>query len=151
MKGSISTSGCFYATIGLSECEIGLVSYGKSLRVELLGVCDAKEKFFANILATTALEIMQNRKCSYGDIIPYVISEYIPDSEMKHIYLTNPFLWEGFETLEFTDRVVAWLLIVPISDKEKDYAIENGWEALEEKFEEHNVDIFVLKRKSIFT
>lgn len=140
-----------YATIGLSEYEINLFNNKKRLRVELLGACDEKEKFFANILATTALKIMQNKKCSYGDIIQNVISEYKADSEMKHIYLTNPFLWEGFETLEFSDRFVTWLLIVPISDKEKDYAIENGWEALEKKFEEHNIDIFNLKRKSIFT
>ena len=138
-----------YATIGLSECEIGLFSNDKSLRVELLGACDAKVEFFANILATIAFKVMQNKKCSYGEIIQNVISEYSTDSEMKHVYLMNPFLWKEFETLEFRDRFVAWLLIVSISDKEKDYAIENGWEALEEGFEEHNIDIFDLKRKSI--
>lgn len=139
-----------YATIGMSECEIGLFSNDKSLRVELLGACDATEEFFANILATTAFEAMQTGKCSYGDIIPNVISEYIPDLEMKHIYLTNPFLWEGFETFEFMDRFVAWLLIVPISDEEKHYAVKNGGEALEDKFEEQNINIFNLKRKSVF-
>ena len=133
-----------YATIGLSEYEIGLFSNDKSIRVELLGACDAKEKNFANIIATIAFDVMQNKKCSYGDIIQNVISEYNTDSEMKHVYLMNPFLWEGFETLEFRDRFVAWLLIVPISDGEKDYAIENGWEALEEKLAERNIDIFDL-------
>ena len=48
---------------------------------------------------------------------------------MKHVYLMNPFLWEGFKTLEFGNREIAWLLIVPISEQEKNYAIANGWEA----------------------
>ena len=138
-----------YATIGLSKHETGLQSNNKSLRVELLGVCDAKEEIFPNILATTAFEIMQSRKCSHGDIIQNAISEYNPDSEMKHVYLTNPFLWEGFETLKFGDKFVTWLLIVPVSDREKDYAIKNGWEALEDEFEKSNIDVFTLKRKSI--
>lgn len=138
-----------YATIGLSEHETGWQNNNKSLRVELLGACDAKEEIFPNILTTTAFEIMQSRKCSYGDIIQNVMSKYNPGLEMKHVYLTNPFLWERFETLEFGDRFVTWLLIVPVSDKEKDYAIKNGWEALEDEFEKNNIDIFDLKRKSI--
>jgi|GEM_PF-1715413 hypothetical protein len=32
---------------------------------------------------------------------------------------------------------------------EKEYAIANGWDALETKFEEADIDIFNLKRKSI--
>ena len=48
-----------------------------------------------------------------------VISEYIIDSEMKHVYLMNPFLWNEFETLEFRELCVAWLLIIPISEQEK--------------------------------
>lgn len=139
-----------YATIGLSEYEIGLLSNNKDLRVELLGACDEKDEFFANILATTAFEIMKKKKCIYGDIIQNVISEYYSiDYEMKHVYLMNPFLWEGFETFELENREIAWLLIVPISEQEKDYAIANGWEALEDIFEKADIDIFNLNRKSI--
>ena len=143
-KGVIS-----YATIGLSEHEIDLFSNDKSLRVELLGACDAKEEFFANILATIAFEIIQNKKCLYGDIIQNVVAEYDPNSEMKHVYLMNPFLWKKFETLEFKDRLVTWLLIVPVSDKEKDFATKYGWKALEDEFAEQNIDIYDLNRKSI--
>ncbi|RKM58716.1 suppressor of fused domain protein [Butyrivibrio sp. XB500-5] len=136
-----------YATIGLSDCDIGLVSDNYKLRVELLGACDEKEDCFANILASTAFEIMKNNHCEYGQIIQNVISN--TNSEMKHIYLGNPFLWEGFESLVQGDRKIAWLLSVPISDQEKEYAIANGWEALEDKFEEADIDIFNLNRKSI--
>ncbi|MBQ3782945.1 MAG: suppressor of fused domain protein [Lachnospiraceae bacterium] len=138
-----------YATIGLSECEINLSINDKSLRVELLGACDKNEMFFANVLATVAFEIMTKKKCSYGDIIQNAVAEYSVDTEMKHVYLMNPFLWKGFETLEFSDRSVAWLLIIPISEQEKDYATVNGWKSLEDKFDKFNIDIFDLNRKSI--
>ena len=46
---------------------------------------------------------------------------------MKHVYLMNPFLWKEFETLEFRELCVTWLLIIPISEQEKEYAIINGW------------------------
>ena len=58
-------------------------------------------------------------------------------------------MWEGFKTLEFGNREIAWLLIVPISEQEKNYAIANGWEALEDIFEKADIDIFNLNRKSI--
>ena len=138
-----------YATIGLSDYEIGLTSNDKSLRVELLGACDAKDEFFANIVATTAFGIIEKKKCSYGVIISCVISEYHPDSDMKHVYLMNPFLWDGFETIEFENKKVAWLLLVPISEKERVFALTNGWEALEDRFEASNIDVFNINRKSI--
>ena len=96
-----------------------MLSNNKRLRIELLGACDKKEKFFVNILSTTAFEIMERDNCGYGHIISNVISQYINDCEMEHIYLTNPFLWDGFKTMEFEDRKIAWLLIIPISNQEK--------------------------------
>ena len=104
---------------------------------------------FANILATTAFEIMGGQKCGYGEIIQNVIPQYINDGEMKHIYLMNPFLWEGLKNFELEDRKVTWLLIIPISTQEKDYARVHGWNELEVKLEEADIDIFNLQRKSI--
>ena len=68
---------------------------------------------------------------------------------MKHIYLTNPVLWEGFNSVEYENTKIAWLLIVPISNQEREYAKAKGWEALETKFEEANIDIFYIKRLSV--
>lgn len=138
-----------YATIGLSDHDIGILSENKELRLELLGACDIKEDLFPNILSTVVFEIMDMDKYGYGQIILNVISQYIYDCEMKHVYLMNPFLWDGFKTIEFKDRKVTWLLIIPISNEEKDYAVANGWHALETKFEEVEIDIFNLRRKSI--
>lgn len=138
-----------YGTIGLSGYNIGVVSDKKSLRLELLGACDKNNDIFANIISTTAFEIMEKGKCRYGEIISNVISQYCKDSDMKHVYLMNAFLWDGFDTIEFENCKVAWLLIIPISESEKQYALTNGYDALETKFEEMDIDIFNLKRKSI--
>lgn len=138
-----------YATIGLTDVNIGLFSDDKRLSIEIIGACDAREIEFPNILASVAFEIDENQEGGYGYIISDVIKQYMSESELEHIYLTSPLLWEGFDTVEFEDRKVAWLLMIPISEKEKEYAIEYGIDALEEKFEEFDIDIFNLKRKSI--
>lgn len=141
---------CAYATIGLSEYDIGMISNNKNLRIELLGACDGTEILFPNIMATTAFEIMESGNCGYGHIIPDVISNYMDDLDMKHMYLMNPFLWDGFDTIKLENKMIAWLLCIPISEQEKEFAIMDGYDLLETKFEEANIDIFNLKRKSIF-
>lgn len=137
------------ATIGLSEYDIQLESDGKDLRIELIGACDNSEEDFPNIIATTAFEIMDKRESCYGDIIDNVVSEYVDDSEMTHVYLMNPFLWEDLETIDLPDKWVTWLMVVPVSDKEKAYALKNGYDALEALFEEKQIDIYDLHRKSV--
>lgn len=138
-----------YGTIGLSGCDIGLFVDNKDLRVELLGSCDINQQMFANILASTAFEIMDKGECTYGSVVSNVLSNYIKDSDMQHVYLMNPFLWERFNTMETQKMKIAWLLIVPISEEEKNYLIKNGYTELEKKFEQVDIDIFNLNRKSI--
>ena len=138
-----------YGTIGLSDYDIGKTSDDKKLRIELLGACDIGEELFPNIISSAVFDIMERENCGYGHIILNVVSEYYNNCEMKHLYLMNPFFWEDMKTIEFDDRKVTWLLIVPISESEKEYAITNGYDALETKFEEADIDIFDLKRKSV--
>src|SRR5574344_441518 len=134
------------ATIGLSNTNIDMESGGKDLKVELVGACDIQEQNFPNIISTTAFEIMDKGECEYGKIIANVVSEYVENSEMKHVFLISPFLWENFETLSFKDKNVAWLIVVPISDKEKEYAEKEGIDALEDLFEKKDIDVYNLYR-----
>lgn len=136
------------ATIGLSEYDTDFTSDGKDLRIELVGACDVKETVFPNLIATIAFEIMEKEECGYGDIIENVIDEYIEDTEMKHIYLTSPYLWDDLEPIEFDNEIVTWLLAVPVSERERVYAAQNGADALADLFEQKNIDIYNLHRKS---
>jgi hypothetical protein len=137
------------ATIGLSDIEIGLSSQNKKLRIEIVGACSSEKEELPNILSTVAFEIMDKNECHYGYILQRVVELYYPNIEMKHIYLLSPFLWEELKTIELENMNIAWLLMIPISDDEKNYAQKNGVEALEVLFEKANIDIFNLNRSSV--
>lgn len=67
---------------------------------------------------------------------------------MKHIMFVSPFLWH-IDDLQFDDRIVTWLMALPISEKEFEYLRNNGSEALEQLFEEQQIDFYDLNRPDI--
>lgn len=137
------------ATIGLNNSDINLVNGERELRVEILGACDIRIDCFENILTTVAFEIMDAHKCYPGYIVENVIPLYIPDSDMKHLLLVTPFVWENTETIVLDDRFIAWLQIIPISENEYRYAILNGVNELENLLEEKDIDVFDIYRESV--
>lgn len=140
-----------YSTIGLSDYSIDQSANSVHLRVELVGACASKYECFPNILSSCAFNIINTKyKCYPGAIYPGVVDYYMPDSPMKHILFVPPYLWEDrLTTLSFADKKVAWLLAVPISNAELDYAKRHGIDALETLFEERQIDIFKLERDSV--
>ncbi|EJO5347061.1 suppressor of fused domain protein [Clostridium botulinum] len=140
-----------YSTIGLSSYSIGYKTDNVPLRVEIVGACASGFDCFSNILASCAFNVINTKfKCYPGAIFENVVKFYKPDYFMKHILFSSPFLWEDkLKTLNFEDKKVAWLLAIPISEEEFKYANDKGSDALEELFEEHQIDIFNLNRKSV--
>jgi antitoxin YqcF len=140
-----------YATIGLSEHP--LMHKGKefSTRVEIVGVCGSVFSDFANIVATVAFCIINSRWfCAPGIIFPDVVSMYKKSNTMSDIYFANPFLWEErFASTSFDGQKVAWLLAVPISKAEREFAQINGPEKLEDLFSKKDIDIYDLNRPSV--
>jgi len=140
-----------YSTVGLSEHSIDQTVEGVPLRVEIVGACATGYECFPNILSSCAFNVINTKyKCYPGAIFPNVVKYYMPDSPMKHILFVPPFLWEDkLTTLSFNDKKVAWLLAIPISEEEFEYAKEHGIDDLETLFEEYQIDIFDLKRESV--
>ncbi|MBC6310978.1 suppressor of fused domain protein [Listeria sp. FSL L7-1582] len=140
-----------YATISLSESSIGLVlGNDKELRAEFIGACGSNFDKFPNIISSCAFNIINdNFLCRPGTVYSNVVTEYYDDSEMKHILLTTPFLWEGLINIETEQKVVTWLSLVPISEAELEYLNDNGSDALESLFEEKDIDIFDIYRESV--
>ena len=140
-----------YATIGLSDHV--LMHDGKPFdtRVELVGACGSVFKDFDNVLATLAFNVINSKMfCAPGVIFPGVMDMYDLSDSMSDIYFTYPFLWE--ETLssaKVAGRDIAWLLAMPISRKETEFAQEFGPDALEKKFSTHDIDIYNLNRPSV--
>ncbi|BCZ47329.1 antitoxin YqcF [Clostridium gelidum] len=140
-----------YSTIGISGYSISYATENIPLRVEIVGSCASSFDCFANILASCAFNIINTKfTCYPGAIFQNVIKFYMPNSSMKHILFMSPFLWENsLKTLNLEDKKVAWLLAVPISEEEFKYANDKGIDVLEELFEEEQIDIFNLNRKSV--
>lgn len=79
-----------------------------------------------------------------------IVDMYYEESEMKHIMFVSPFLWEDrMAPLHLETKTVHWLLGTPISDKELEYRMKNGASALEDMFQEKDIDIFDINRKSV--
>lgn len=140
-----------YSTIGLSEYTIGVTDKkSREIRVEFIGVCSTEVEVFPNILSSCAFNIINSKyTCKPGIVYPGVISSYLKETDMKHIYFTSPFLWEGLQGLEINNHAITWLLAMPISDMEFEYIQCNGDEAFEELLEQSEVDFSDIYRDSV--
>lgn len=145
-KGLITCS-----TVGLSEYNIGLkLPTGKRVAAEFIGACSNFYEYFPNIVSSCAFNIISgNYFCRPGAVYPDMIAQYYEGIDMKHVMFSEPFLWDDLSNIEQEDKVITWLMIVPISDAELQYLKEYGSDALETLFEEKNIDIFDLERKSV--
>lgn len=139
-----------YSTLGLSDYSIGYEKNNLPLGVELVGASDSE--YFPNILATCAFNIINSKfHCSFGTIFLDVVKMYLTKSPMQHILFLSPMIWGNkFQTIKFEKKQVAWLMAIPISEEEKNFADKNGIEALQELFEENPINnIFDLHRVSV--
>lgn len=137
-----------YSTIGLSSYTLDKKIEEKSLRTEIIGATDSRNDLFPNIISDCAFKVMEGYSCVPGTVFLNVIDNYYLNSNMKHVLLTIPFLW-NLQDLEFEHEYVTWLLAVPISDSEYDFFAENGYKQLETLFEKSQIDIYDLNRVSV--
>ena len=139
-----------YGTIGLSNHPI--YNQGKEFKVRLELVSTAKQEFdyIPNLLSTAAFIIIKNKWfCHPGAVLMSMIDMYDRDVEVKHLYFTSPSLWDdNLETQDLETKTVTWLQAIPITEQERHYIIENGDEALENVFEQSQIDVSDLNRKS---
>ena len=140
-----------YSTIGLSDSPINRDGVEIDLRVEFVGACSNSVSEFGNIVTTAAFCVINSKwSCSPGVIFPDVVGMYNCSMTLKHLMLVLPFLWEGkLETLELPSKKVAWLLLIPISEEEYQYAQVESSSKLEELFEEYQIDIYDIDRPSV--
>lgn len=140
-----------YATIGLSDYSIGLqLSAETELRIELISACGDNYDKFSNILSSCAFNIINNQySCRPGTVYANVVQEYYKDFNMKHILFVSPFLWENLSDIQSENNHITWLMPIPISDSEMNYLEKEGLDALEDMFEQNDIDVFDLERSSV--
>jgi antitoxin YqcF len=141
-----------YSTIGLSDSPMpGPDGQGEyPARLELCAAAATAADLFPNVISSAAFHIIKSKELfAPGDALSGYVAEYYPDTTVPHLYLTAPFLFDKLaKALKLPTKTVAWLLAVPITDEELEFLQENGDEALEDKLEEKEVDIFDLGRES---
>ena len=140
-----------FATIGLSDHPLFFEGKEFEARVELVGACHSGCPNYANVLATAAFCIINSKWfCAPGMIFPGVLDMYDLSSTMSDIYFAHPFLWgDRLMSTILGGRTIAWLLAVPVSKAETEFARKFGPKKLEELFVEKDIDIFNLNRASV--
>lgn len=143
---------CSYSTLGVYQCQNLLTADDKELNIEFVGICDNRNIWFDGLLSTCAFAMIKGKVRAhpyevYKDIIPI----YQPNIDMKHVLLIPPFsLNHDLGVIETDNRVITWLMLNPISEKEYVYMQKNGYQKLIDAFVEADIDIYDLYRKSIF-
>ena len=138
-----------YSTVGLSEHPVYKGDEEMPFRLEFCGACASHFDAFDRILTTAAMFVINSKwYCEPGMIFDDLVSMYDASSTMEHLLFLPPFLWDELAEFHVDDSTVAWLLAVPISDAERDYAVRHGWDKLEDLFVERQIDIFDLERPS---
>ncbi len=138
-----------FATIGLSASNN--VLRGATLAsVEFIGVCFSEFEEFPNAIAAAAFSLIRSG-CGYapGIILPGALKIH-GYSRMTDLYFLPPIFWgDSFDAISLEDRLVAWLMAVPITSSEREFAVKNGPLELEKLLEAGKVDIANLERKSV--
>ncbi len=126
----------------------GAQSGNPEIRVEILS---AVQTAYVEIMAQTLGYLIF---CIDTDNVFYhpgmIVENAIPEnrfSNMHHVYLCDPFLWEnGLKSICFDNFTLAFLYAMPITDEEKVFFEKNGTEAFENYLQEKNVQYFDMRR-----
>jgi hypothetical protein len=121
-------------------------------RIEIGGVSTHDRPQFENALATAAFFVIKDHWFCYpGAIFPNIVAMYDLSPTLRHFFFMDPFPWPSLqESLELSDRLVSWLVAVPISEGEYRYAQEKGPGALENLLTEtDDIDASDLTRPSL--
>jgi hypothetical protein len=138
-----------YSTLTLHRSS-NLVA-GEDIRVELAGMCALDVQGFAEALADACVEVRQGRWRAAPEILfADVFGDRISDTRFRHMLLCPPYPWEALSRLRLPGGSrVHWLLAFPISEGERQFFLEEGFERLERLFVEREAEYFDLSRDPV--
>ncbi len=136
-----------YGTVGLSKRPQRLGE--NTVNVELIGACATATPHFDNVMASCVFEHVRNgTPIVYGSAIEGVLDQYSISASLRHVTFVAPFLFEDFGPATIEGVKINWLLAVPIADAELALLREKGIDALEDRFEKAQIDLYDIDRKS---
>lgn len=124
---------------------------GHDIRVELAGVADTELDTFADVLATAAFQIMVDGwTAAPGVVFADIVAEHVPETTVPHLVWVPPSPWDDLHSVTVPGDIdVKWLLAFPITESERVLIGNEGFDAAEDLFSEHEVEYFDLMRPSI--
>ena len=125
---------------------------GDDIRVELLWVAQSGLEEAANVLATSAFNVMKDGwLAAPGVVFPGAVREYYPRATTPHIMWTEPFVFPQLSTvsLEGVEYDVHWLQGVPLTEQERAFLNESGFDALSERLEAADAPYYDVMRQSV--
>ena len=132
-----------YCTVGMSvdkldENLIELVLYSPrpdNSIVELLTFCASYHR--------TKLPLNIHHTVNIGQ-------PWLDNSQCDHGFISLPYLdGQDLELFSFVEKTIHCYWFIPITEKERDFKIDNGCEALEQLFEDNQFNYLDPKRKSL--
>jgi hypothetical protein len=140
-----------YSTVNLSDWPLYVDGHVYATRIEMMGTAPRELELFESAVSTAAFCVIKQKwECYPGAIFPDILAMYDLSATMKHVLFTEPFPNTPLEkSLQLPDRLVTWLMMVPIADSEYEFAKARGWEALGQMFEDRNIDVWDLERKPV--
>lgn len=121
------------------------------IRVELMGVAPGDVEDYPDLLATAAFCIIKDGwLAAPGVVFPDLLRMYELSPTLRHLMWAAPFPYEQLSTVEVRNAPdVHWLLGVPISEQERLFLLEHGYDALERRFVDAGLDYWRLDRESV--
>lgn len=140
-----------YSTVNLSDHPMYVGGREHETRVEIAGAAPRQVPRFANVISSAAFGVMNQKLACYpGVVFPDVISRYQLSATMRHVMFSEAYLWPRLDTsLRLPDRLVSWVLVIPIADSELEFANLHGWQSLGRILERHDIDVYDLQRKPV--
>lgn len=139
-----------FSTLGLARYPLLREGVELPTRIEIVGAIESTVTDFDSAIATAAFYIARSKWfCAPGVIFPDIVRDYGISTTLEHFFFTDPFLWEALSSKNFGDVKVSWLLAIPISEQEREYAKRTSSGELEKLFQSHQIDIFDKDRPSV--
>lgn len=138
-----------YSTLGVYETPNMLDD--NDVRVELAGVAGSTDDDYPNMLATAASFVQQEHwLAAPGVTFPGLVREYGLSEHLDHVLWVPPFPWDDLHRVEVSpELIVHWLLAVPIAESERRFLLDEGYPALEQLFEQRQVEYYDLQREPL--
>jgi hypothetical protein len=138
-----------YSTLDLHLAENLLE--GQDIRVEFAAVAQSSAAAMAKVLGTSALNVRDDGwLAAPGVVFPGLLTQYELSSTLEHVMWMEPFAYQELSEVDLGDGVsVHWLMAMPISESERRFVVAEGYDALEQRFAEAQVEYWNLAREPL--